>query len=74
MWVFSSDIKGVLCHGQNNVPTEYVCKCFDELGDMDVLHLSVLTCYLALSLLRPAICMLIVLTRHRTVANCHLLI
>ena len=26
--------KGALFCGQNNVPTEYVCYCFDELSDL----------------------------------------
>ena len=28
-----SDLKGTLCCGQINVPTKYVCYCFDELSD-----------------------------------------
>ena len=32
--------KGALCHGQNNVPKENVCYCFDELTGQDVSFIS----------------------------------
>ena len=41
-------IKGALFRGLNNVPTECVCCCFQELSDPRVFHLSGFTCRLAL--------------------------
>ena len=54
LWCFTVPVriklfKGALCHGQNNVPTEYVCYCFDESNDPRCVSFISLTCCLALS-------------------------